>query len=146
MQYRTRQRTSPQPYRCVSDHGPGPYVVDLKGATLENTYFRSAIWTGPKLQTTLMSILPGEEIGFEVHENTDQFLYIVQGRGIARFGCPGEGNLKSIGEGSGVFVPAGTRHNIVNTGSCPLKLFSVYAPPEHPPCTVHKTRAEAEEH
>lgn len=102
--------------------------------------FRREIVTGEYSQVVLMSINPGEEIGEEVHEDRDQTLVFVSGQGEAVL----EGERSPVSVNSLVFVPAGTRHNFVNTGSVPLKLFTVYAPPEHAPGTVHHTKAEAD--
>ena len=129
-----------------TDRGPGPYAIDISQATLANRNFRTALWTGQHLQTTLMCIPAGGEIGLEVHPGTDQFLRIESGNGCAMLGprkdalhcrCP-------VGEGSAILVPAGTWHNLVNTGGCPLKLYSIYAPPRHPRGTVHRTKAQAD--
>jgi len=134
----------------ITDYGPEPFVTDIERATRLNTNFRTAIWTGTHLQTTLMSIVPGGEVGLEVHPGTDQLLYIVEGEGTAQMGANRErlNYQKNVRPGCAVFVPAGTWHNVVNAGGGPLKLFSAYAPPEHPHGTVHQTKeiADAEEH
>ncbi len=105
----------------------------------ENTYFRRVVVTGEHSQVVLMSIPPGGEIGDEVH-HVDQTLVFVAGEGTA---LVGDGR-HSIAANSLVFVPSGTRHNFVNTGSDDMKLFTVYAPPQHAPGTVHRTKAEAD--
>lgn len=132
------------------DYGPEPFVVNIHRATAQNSNFRTALWTGTHLQLTLMNIPVGGEIGLEVHPNVDQFLRIEGGQGVAKMGKSHD-NLnyqKEVEGGSAIFIPAGTWHNVVNTGNRPLKLYSIYAPPQHPHGTVHATKeiAEAEEH
>ena len=97
------------------------------------------------MQLTVMRLAPGEDIGLEVHEGTDQFLRIEQGQGRVAMG-PSKDTLGSemVEDDWAVVVPAGTWHNVVNTGSGELKLYSIYTPPEHPPGTVHGTKAEAD--
>ena len=134
----------------ITDYGPKPFVTDINRATLYNNTFRTALWTGKYLQLTVMSIPVGESIGLEAHHDHDQFLRIEDGHGLVQMG-DSKDNLylrQPIYDDSAVFVPAGTWHNITNTGNKPLKLYSIYAPPEHPWGTVHQTKAiaEAEEH
>jgi mannose-6-phosphate isomerase-like protein (cupin superfamily) len=118
------------------------YVSNIEKETLENNDFRRVLYTGKHSQLVLMSIEPGGEIGEEVHE-VDQFLRIEAGSGKAIL----DGVEHAIGDGSAILVPAGAKHNIVNTGDDALKLYSLYAPPEHKDGTVHHTKAEAvEEH
>jgi Mannose-6-phosphate isomerase len=129
-----------------TDSGPDPYVENILRDAVQNNNFRAAVWTGNNLQTVLMSIKPGEDIGLEVHPDVDQMLYILQGRAKTMMG-PSKETLDfeaPVEPGYAIFVPAGTWHNIINTGRMPLKLFTVYAPPEHPAGTVHKTKADAE--
>ena len=116
-----------------------PYVVDVKKAAKVNDCFRKVLYTGRSSQLVLMSLLSGEEIGTEVHE-VDQILYIVEGDGKVVL----DGLGKDFEKGSILCVPAGVQHNVINTGDGPLKLFTVYAPPQHAPGTVHRTRADAE--
>ena len=125
-----------------TDFGPAPFVVDINKATLHNDNFRTALWTGPHLQLTLMSIAVGEDIGLEVHEDHDQFLRIESGQGITLMGDSKEHLYlqQPVFDDSAIFIPAGTWHNIINTGSTPLKLYSIYAPPEHPWGTIHETK------
>jgi len=129
-----------------TDYGPMPFVVDIQKATEANDTYRTALWTGAFLQLTLMCIAPGEDIGLEVHPDTDQFLRIEEGNGIAQFGTSREEMLyqQNVYADSAVFVPAGTWHNITNTGKIPMKIYSIYAPPHHPWGTVHATKAVAE--
>lgn len=127
------------------DHGKEPYVIELEAMTLDNTNYRTTIWTGENLQMTLMEIEPGDDIGLEVHNGIDQFLRIEGGKGLCKMG-PAEDNLtfeKEVEDGSGIFVPAGTWHDVVNTGDEPLKLYTVYAGPDHLPGTVHETHQDA---
>ena len=130
----------------MTDHGDDPYVVDIQEATVENSTFRTALWTGANLQLTVMAIEPGDDIGLEVHEDHDQFLRVEEGTGFVQMG-PNENELDfeaNAEDDFAVFVPAGTWHNITNTGEIPLKIYSIYAPGEHPRGTVHETKAEAD--
>ncbi|MCL2564303.1 MAG: cupin domain-containing protein [Defluviitaleaceae bacterium] len=133
-----------------SDYGPHAFTVDIIKATLNNNNFRTALWTGQHLQLTLMTIPTNEDIGLEVHPHVDQFLFAAEGQGIVQMGEHKE-NLATqcpIFCNYAILVPAGTWHNIVNTGNRPLKLFSLYAPPNHAHGTIHRTKAiaELEEH
>jgi mannose-6-phosphate isomerase-like protein (cupin superfamily) len=127
------------------DNGPEPYVVNIEEAAKQNNNFRTALWTGEHLQLTLMSINPGEDIGFEVHPNLDQFIRIEDGIGIAVMGDQKE-NLdfqRNVSANDALIIPAGKWHNLVNAGRKPLKLYSIYAPPQHPFGTVQATKEEA---
>ncbi|SHG64009.1 cupin domain-containing protein [Ornithinibacillus halophilus] len=127
------------------DYGRNPFVINIEDATKQNQTFRTALWTGENLQVTLMSIGVGEDIGLEVHPDVDQFLRIEQGQGIVQMG-DSEGNLtyeQAVSDDYAIMVPAGKWHNLTNTGNVPLKLYTIYAPPEHPFGTVHQTKAEA---
>jgi len=129
----------------IKDYGKAPFVVDIDEATQQNNTFRTALWTGEHLQVTLMSINVGEDIGLEVHPNTDQFLRVEAGEGIVQMGDT-QNNLSfqaKVSDDFAIMVPAGKWHNVTNTGNTPLKLYSIYAPPEHPFGTVHRTKAEA---
>lgn len=128
------------------DHGKTPYVVNIEDATVQNDNFRTTIWTGEKLQVTVMSIPPGDDIGLEIHEGIDQFIRIEGGEGLCRMG-PSEDDLnfeQKVADDDAVFVPADTWHNITNTGDKPLKLYTIYAGPDHLPGTTHKTHEDAE--
>lgn len=137
----------------TTDHGPNPWVVNIEELTKENDKFRVSKWTGTYFQMTVMSIQPGGEVGLEVHSDVDQFLRVEQGKAKVVMG-PAEDNLDQeweVEDDFAVFVPAGTWHNIVNAGDEPLKLYSIYAKPEHPHSTVHEDydeamAAEAEHH
>ncbi|MDO4684391.1 MAG: cupin domain-containing protein [Candidatus Saccharibacteria bacterium] len=128
------------------DHGPNPYVVDIEELTMQNDTFRTAAWTGSCMQMTLMSIQPGDDIGLEVHHDHDQFLRVEAGSGLVQMG-DSETALdfeETVSDDFAIFVPAGKWHNVTNTGTTPLKLYSIYAPSEHPHGTVHTTKAEAD--
>ena len=105
----------------------------------ENTYFRQEVATGDHAQVVLMNLLPGEEIGMEVHA-LDQILIFILGEGTAIL----DGESRPVQQGSLVYVPSGAEHNFINSGKTDLKLFTVYAPPQHKPGTIHKTKQEAE--
>ena len=130
----------------VSDYGSEPFITNIDSATLKNTNYRTALWTGQHLQLTLMSIPIGGEIGLEVPPDTDQFLRIEKGHGITMMGCTKKqlNYQQSVCSGYAIFVPAGTWHNIINTGNCPLKIYTIYAPPHHPHGTVQATKAIAD--
>lgn len=130
----------------LNDHGPNPFVTDINQATKANPNYRTTLWTGNYLQLTLMCIPAGGEIGLERHPDTDQFLRVESGCGVAMMG-PRQDMLnyrQPVKNDSAIFVPAGTWHNVINTGCCPLKLYSIYAPPHHPHGTVHTTKAQAD--
>lgn len=130
----------------LKDHGPYPFVINITKAAVNNQTFRTAIWTGQHLQVTLMSIQPGEDIGLELHPTTDQFLRIESGQGFVQMGKT-TNNLdfqQHVSDDDAIMVPANTWHNVTNTGNRPLKLYSIYAPPQHPFGTVHATKAIAE--
>lgn len=116
------------------------YHDDIVTLAKRNEDFRREVITGKHSQVVLMSIPPGEQIGEEVHEGVDQTLIFVSGVGQAIL----NGEKSPVTINSLYFVPAGTRHNFINIGPSPLKLYTIYAPPEHAPGTVFKTRAEAE--
>jgi len=118
------------------------YIGHIEKQTLENTYFRRVLFTGKHTQLVAMSLAPGEDIGDEVHPDVDQSFRIEQGE--ARF-VFNEGQEHRVGNGDVVVVPAGTYHNVINTSkTAPLKLSTLYSPPNHPAGTVHKTKADAE--
>ena len=118
------------------------YNGPIEKLTLENTNFRQVLFTGPHSQLVLMCLQPGEDIGDEVHPKVDQFFRIEQGK--ARFVFD-EKRERAAGDGDAVVVPAGTFHNVINASqTAPLKLYTIYSPPNHPAGTVHKTKAEAE--
>lgn len=129
----------------IIDNGPAPTISKIETAALENNNYRTTLWTGANLQVTLMSILPGNDIGLEVHMDHDQFLRIEQGQAVVYMGPNAESlEATQVNDDDAIIVPAGTWHNVVNNGDEPLKLFSIYAPAEHPHGTVHMTKADAE--
>ena len=130
----------------MTDSGPYPFVVDIEEATESNDTFRTTLWTGEHLQVTVMAIEPGDDIGLEKHPTTDQFLRVEHGVARVQMG-PAEDDLifdEEVGEDWAILVPAGFWHNLTNVGSGPLKVYSIYAPPEHAHGTIHQTKAEAE--
>ena len=131
----------------LKDYGAEPTTLNIESYTLANENFRTALWTGANLQVTLMSIPAGGDVGLERHHDIDQFLRVEEGTARVMMG-DSEDNLDFVREVSddyAILVPAGKWHNIVNTGDKPLKIYSIYAPAEHPHGTVHKTRQEAME-
>lgn len=134
--------------RCINlrDYGPNPFVVNINEATKQNPNFRLALWTGTYLQLTLMSLNPREDIGLEVHYDVDQFLRIEEGQGLTLMGdSPNNLNFqRRVFDDDVILIPAGKWHNLINVGCTPLKLYSIYAPPEHPWGTVHPTKEDAE--
>ena len=132
----------------AKDKGPNPYVENIETITLENDNFRTTKWTGKHLQMTLMSLKPGEEVGLEVHNDHDQFLRIEQGKARVEMGDTKE-KLDFIEEAENdfaIFIPAGKWHNVVSIGEDHLKMYSIYAPPEHPKNTIHKSYFDDPEH
>lgn len=127
---------------CSTDFGPNPYVTNIECATKHNKTYRTSLWTGKYLQTTLMSIPVRGDVGLECHPETDQFFRIEQGTALVKMGST-QDNLsfsQRASNGYAIFIPAGTWHNIINVGSVPLKMYSIYAPPKHPFCTVQQTK------
>lgn len=115
-------------------------VANIENLTNDNSNFRRVLYTGQNLQLVLMALKPGEEIGEEVHPSTDQFFRIEKGKGEVRI----NGEPTKVKEGDAMLVPAGARHNVVNTGSEPLRLYTLYAPPHHQDGTMQATKADAE--
>lgn len=132
--------------RNTADPGALPFVADLQQESLQNRNFRTVIWTGNHLQLTVMHIPVRGEIGLEMHPDTDQLIRVEEGQAFVLMGQSKEKPTfqRRIGAGDGVLVPCGTWHNVINAGYCPLKLSSVYTPPQHPRGTVHRTKADAE--
>jgi mannose-6-phosphate isomerase-like protein (cupin superfamily) len=115
------------------------YKANIEELTRANTYFRHVIFTGPHAQLVLMTLKPGEEIGMEVHPSVDQFFRFEVGQGKVTIA----GTDYAVKDGDVAIVPAGNMHNVTNTGSEDLKLYTLYSPPNHPDGTIHKTKAEA---
>jgi mannose-6-phosphate isomerase-like protein (cupin superfamily) len=111
--------------------------IDLKDVAKDNEYFRKVIFTGVHSQLVVMALGPGEEIGAEVHD-VDQFIYVVKGEGQAAI----EGTVAPFAKGDALCIPAGRLHNVWNSGEEPLKLFTVYSPPQHAAGTVQKVKAD----
>jgi mannose-6-phosphate isomerase-like protein (cupin superfamily) len=123
-----------------------PWVGNIEQETLGNDTFRTVLFTGECTQLTVMRIEPGDDIGGEVHDGHDQFIRIESGSARVELGGS-EGapaKVQEVGDDWAVIIPSGTWHNVVNTGSEPLKVYSLYSPPEHPDGTVHRTKADAE--
>jgi mannose-6-phosphate isomerase-like protein (cupin superfamily) len=122
------------------------WVADIEQATLDNDTFRTVLFTGDHTQLTVMRIAPGEDIGAEAHHDRDQFLRIEQGQARVEFGKSEDAmdERHDVSDDWAVIIPAGVWHNVINTGAEDLKLYSLYSPPEHPPETVHRTKADAE--
>jgi mannose-6-phosphate isomerase-like protein (cupin superfamily) len=116
------------------------YVKNIEKLALQNEYFRQVLYTNNHLQIVVMSLIPGEDIGEEVHEDVDQFIRIEQGSGTAII----DGESYKIEDGSVVVVPMGAKHNIINATTGPMKLYTIYVPPHHKDGTIHKTKSEAE--
>ena len=130
----------------IGDYGPHPFVFNINHATNMNRNFRTTLWTGQDMQLTLMCIPVNSDIGPEMHSDVDQFIRIESGYARIYMGeC--EDNLREVGnvnQNYAIIIPAGTWHNIVNIGTRALKVYSIYAPPQHPFGTVHKTKEDAE--
>ncbi len=116
------------------------YVDNIEQATVANDLFRRVLYTGEHLQLVLMTLRPGEEIGEETHADRDQFFRIEEGEGEIHI----DGVANRVEDDFAVIVPAGARHNVVNTGDEPLKLYTLYGPPEHKHGTVHRDKAQAD--
>lgn len=117
------------------------YVTDIERDTIANDDFRRVLFTGPNTQLVLMTLRPGEEIGLETHGEHDQFIRVEEGTGVVLL----DEEESALADGSAVVIPAGVEHNVINTSdSAPLRLYTLYSPPEHPDGTVHRTKREAE--
>jgi mannose-6-phosphate isomerase-like protein (cupin superfamily) len=117
------------------------HVTNIEMDTLENEDFRRVLFTGPNTQLVLMTLAPGEDIGLETHDEHDQFIRVEAGSGMVLL----DGEESDLEDGFSVVIPAGVEHNVVNTSDDePLRLYTLYSPPEHPDGTVHRTKKEAE--
>lgn len=117
------------------------FSTDIEKKTLENNNFREVLFTGPHSQLVVMALAPGDEIGMETHDDIDQFIRVEAGEGMAIL----NGKEIKLADGAAVVIPAGTKHNVVNTSKDEaLKLYTIYTPPEHPDGTIHKDKAEAD--
>ena len=130
----------------IRDYGCEPFIFNINHATSMNENFRTTLWTGRYMQLTLMSIPVCGDIGVEMHSNVDQFIRVESGRAKVYMGsCRNNLQEQACVDGNyAILIPAGTWHNIVNVGNRPLKLYSLYAPPQHPFGTVHRTKEDAE--
>ena len=129
-------------HKCKNEHGGDVYTLNVEKSANKNHNFRESVWTGKYLQMTLMSIASSNDIGIEMHADTDQYIRIEHGYALLLTGCD-ENHLNDrqrLCKGDAVFIPAGTWHNIVNIGRCTLKVSSVYAPPHHPKCTLQPNK------
>ena len=128
-----------------TDHGARPFCTRIACAARRNRNFRTAFWTGCHLQITLMSLPARCDIGMEMHPDTDQYIRVESGQALVRLGDDRDRLDREcrLNAGDAVIVPSGTWHNVWNLGCGPLKLSSVYAPPQHPKGTVHRTKADA---
>lgn len=118
------------------------YVKNIEEDTMNNNFFRKVLYTAKHSQLVVMALQPGEDIGMEVHDHVDQFIRIEQGKGKAIL----NGQEFEVADDFAFIVPAGTEHNLVNTGDEVLKLYTVYSPANHPEGTIHETKAEADEY
>lgn len=116
------------------------FIGDIEKLSEKNVDFRRVLYTGEKLQLVVMTLKPGEEIGEEVHADGDQFFRVEEGEGEVLI----NGKRSRIKSGDAVLIPAGARHNIMNTGKESLHVYTLYAPPEHRDRTVHATKSDAE--
>ena len=130
----------------IRDYGREPFIFNIAHSTDMNENFRTTIWTGNHLQLTLMSIPPRADIGAEMHPDVDQFIRIESGKAKVYVGsCRNNLQEQACVDGNyAILIPAGTWHNIVNLSNRPLKLYSIYAPPQHPFGTVQRTKEDAE--
>jgi mannose-6-phosphate isomerase-like protein (cupin superfamily) len=115
------------------------FVQDIENLAVENEAFRQVLYTAKSCQLVVMALKPNEEIGAEVHQ-LDQFFRVEEGEGEVVL----DGVRTAIQDGFAIVVPAGTNHNVINTGSVPLKLYTLYAPPNHRDGVIHRTRDDAE--
>jgi mannose-6-phosphate isomerase-like protein (cupin superfamily) len=119
------------------------FSINIEEKTLSNDYFRQVLYTAKNSQLVIMTLQAGEEIGREKHEGHDQFIRVEAGRGVAIL----DGEQHMLEDGTAVVIPAGTEHNVINTSATdPLRLYTLYSPPEHPDGIVHKTKVEADEY
>ena len=135
-----------KPFQSHTPLNPMPYIENIPNASMQNTNFRTTLWTGCYAQMTLMCIPPCSDIGIEIHNDTDQIIRIEQGMALVKTGACENllNNQKKACVGDTIFIPAGTWHNIINVQHTPLKLSSIYAPPKHPVGTIHRTKEDSE--
>ena len=145
-----RQQQEPQTQQTdveLRDYGAEPTVLNIDSYTLTNENFRTTLWTGGNLQVTVMAIPVGGDVGLELHNGIDQFLRVEEGTAQVMMGDSADklDFVKEVKDDYAIFVPAGKWHNIVNKGDKTLKIYSIYAPAEHPHGTIHKTQQESME-
>ncbi len=130
----------------VRDYGKQPWVVNIEDLTRENDNFRTTKWTGQNLQMTVMSVKPHGEIGLEKHDKGDQFIRVEQGEARVVMGKSKDKMTfdKKVRDAWAIFIPKGYWHNVINEGDAPLKVYVIYAPPQHPAGTLHRTFEESE--
>ena len=140
------QRRPGAPAPRTKDLGPEAVAVNLACMAKQNTNYRTALWTGEHLQVTLMSIPVGSDIGLEKHDHLDQLLRIEEGCALLQMGKSPDslGSPQKLEQGWAVLVPACTWHNLMNGGNTPLKISSIYAPPQHPFGTIHRTKRDSQ--
>lgn len=115
------------------------FIIDLEDKTLSNEYFREVLYTTTKSQLVVMSLMPNEEIGEETHQEHDQFIRIETGQAKVIL----DGEERDVSDGYAIVIPAGVKHNVINTSVGMLKLYTIYTPPEHKDATIHKTKQDA---
>ena len=125
--------------RTIAEEQKHGFVGDIEGLTEKNPDFRQVLYTGENVQLVVMTLTPGEDIGAETHPDVDQFFRVEEGAGEVTI----NGETTPIKIGTGIVIPAGSKHNIKNTGEEPLRVYTLYAPPHHEDGTVHKTKAAA---
>ena len=127
------------------EFGNDPFVFNIVEYTRQNDTYRTVLWTGEYMQLTVMSLLPGEDIGLEIHDDHDQFIRVEAGEGIVKMGDTKDdlSFQQRVEDDFAIMIPAGKWHNVENDTDKPLKIYSIYAPREHNPNTVHKNKEEA---
>ena len=132
----------------MNNIGAEPFVLNAKEVACMNTNYRTAVWTGCYMQMTVMSIAPCDDVGMEIHPDTDQIIRIEQGSGyVVMCTCKNEPQIqRPVCQGDIILVPAGIWHNVINTEKTPLKLSVLYAPPHHPKDTIHRVKSDAKEY
>jgi len=126
--------------RTITEEQKHGFVGDIEGLTEKNSDFRQVLYTGENVQLVVMTLAPGEDIGAETHPDVDQFFRVEAGGGEVTI----NGETTPIKVGTGIVIPAGSKHNVKNTGEEPLRVYTLYAPPHHADGTVHKTKKDAQ--
>ncbi len=130
----------------VWDMGDKPAIINIGALASQNDSFRTALWTGTNMQITLMSVPSGGEVGLEIHHDTDQYVYIVDGYAMVEMGEDKKrlNYRQRVPSGYAIVIPESTWHNIKSIGKTPLKLYTIYSPPHHPKGTVDTTKADSD--